>query len=224
MVPLFEGAQIEELANQGWTTSHVDASDDEAIANELVAAARSLGELVPGRLLGVSEVIRPLDDGDAHPRSLSAVHGLGALPFHTELSHRLRPCRYVILACLDPGLGAAATTTLDWRGLGFTEAEMRHLSSAPILARSGRRSFYTNILPVNRRFLRYDRDCLEPVDKRGETALDIVKIRLSTGKAHRHTWRRGNILLIDNWRCLHGREATIGLESRRLLRVLINDR
>ncbi|MFN3461157.1 MAG: TauD/TfdA family dioxygenase [Oceanibaculum sp.] len=117
---------------------------------------------------------------------------------------------------------STATTLLNWRTVDFSSDEFDELESAPILVRSGRRSFYSNILSPKRTFLRYDPGCLEAVDDRGQAALSLVEHRLSSIRPEVHQWRRGDILIIDNWSVLHGR-APSGQESgRQLARILID--
>ncbi|TYR36433.1 hypothetical protein FY036_01000 [Mesorhizobium microcysteis] len=181
-----------------------------------------LGTRVMGRAGKLEEVIQPQTFEDAHPRSLSAQYGLNALPFHVELSHRPRPCRYLLLGCIDPGSPSAVTMLINWRTLGFSPEELRLLEGAPILVRTGRRSFYSTIISSDRTFLRYDPGCLEAVDERGQAALRLVAHRLIGGSPETHHWRRGDILIIDNWRFLHGRGPSDQDSGRRLARILIN--
>ncbi len=196
--------------------------DAEPVACELKRLGCMLGTPVAGRGTALEEVIEPQATGEAHPRSLSAQFGLGALPFHVELSHRPRPCRYLLLGCLDPGSPSAATMLIDWRTLGLLSDEINLLESAPALVRSGRRSFYLTLLPPNPAFLRYDPGCLEAVDERGRAALDVVHRRLAAGQPEVHQWRRGDIVVIDNWRVLHGRAPSDRGSGRRLARILID--
>jgi hypothetical protein len=114
------------------------------------------------------------------------------------------------------------TTLLDWRTLGFSSEELRLLEDAPILVRTGRWSFYTAVLPPDRGFLRYDPGCLEAVDERGRAALKLLGDRLALGSPDAHEWRRGDILIIDNWRVLHGRGPADHSSGRRLARILID--
>lgn len=210
------------LEERGWTSRSVGADDPSALLAELERMADGLGQRAPGRAEATTETLVPLAAAEAHPRSLSARYGLDALPFHTELSHRQRPCRYLLLGCLDPGSPGAVTLMLDWRSLGFSADELDLLASAPILARTGRRSFYTTLLSAGRSFLRWDPGCLEAVDTRGRSALDLVERRLADGRAVSHRWRRGDILLIDNWRILHGRGRSGPASGRRLARIVID--
>lgn len=217
-----EALLLEALARRGWATYAAECPDAESIIAELGHIGDLLGTRTGGRAGALEEIIHPHRPDEAHPRSLSARYGLGALPFHTELSHRLRPCRYLALGCVDPGSPSVATLLLDWTRLGFSSDDLELLQAAPVLVRSGRRSFYTTILPPDHTFLRYDPGCLEAVDARGRTALSRVSDRLSSAAPHSHEWRRGDILVIDNWRVLHGRDRSEHGSGRRLARILID--
>jgi len=210
------------LDERGWAAHAAERPDAEAVIGELGRIGDLLGTRTAGRAGALEEVVQPQQPGEAHPRSLSARYGLNALPFHTELSHRPRPCRFLLLGCVDPGSPSAVTMLLDWRTLGLSPDELQLLEGAPILVRSGRRSFYTTILPSDQAFLRYDPGCLEAVDARGRAALRLIEHRLAGGAPRSHEWRRGDILIIDNWRVLHGRGPSDEGAGRRLARILID--
>jgi hypothetical protein len=210
------------LAERGWSLYCGAGADADATLSGLGKLGDRLGTRVPGRAGLLEEVIEPKGADDAHPRSLSARYGLDAFPFHTELSHRTRPCRYLLLGCIDPGSLNAATMLLDWRTLGFSSQELDLLEGTAVLVRSGRRSFYATILAPGGIFLRYDPGCLEAVDQRGRMALALIKDRIAAGSPQIHHWQRGDILIIDNWRVLHGRSSSDRGSGRRLARILID--
>lgn len=210
------------LIERGWVHHTVVATEAYAVVSELDRVANLLGTRVRGRAGALEEVLRPRTADDAYPRSLSAHYGLSAFPFHTELSHRPRPCRYLLLGCMAPGSPSAATLLVDWRTLGFSAKELDLLKSAPILVRTGRRSFYSTMLSPDHTFLRYDPGCLESVDERGKAALRVIERRLAAGLPVIHHWRSGDILIIDNWRVLHARGPSEPSSGRRLARILID--
>lgn len=210
------------LAERGWSRHRSEAADTDTMFRELAKLGDCLGMRVAGRASSLQEVVQPQAEDNAHPRSLSARFGLGALPFHTELSHRTRPCRYILLGCIDPGSTAAATMLLDWRTLRFSREELDLLEGTPVLVRTGRRSFYSTILSPGRAFLRYDPGCLEALDERSREALSLVGNRIAGAPSEMHHWRQGDILIIDNWRVLHGRSPSDRSSSRRLARILID--
>lgn len=216
----FETPLLAALKQCGWACHKTEVAAD--IISETRRVGSVFGSRARGRAGALEELIEPQVQKDAHPRSLSAQYGLGALPFHTDLSHRPRPCRYLLLGCIDPGSPGATTKLLDWQGLALSEEERRLLEAAPILVRNGRRSFYTTILSPQFGFLRYDPGCVEAVDERGNAALCLMKHRLATSRPTTHQWRRGDILIIDNWRVLHARGHSELGSGRRLARILID--
>lgn len=220
-----QGAAAKEavgaLRQSAWVDFHVPGT--EAILRQTLAkVADRLGRRVPGRAAAIEETIVPCTVERARPRSLSGAHGLRCLPLHVELSHRARPCRYVLFACLDTGTPSVATTLLDRRTLQFTADELLILRSAPILVRAGRRPFYSTILPSDDRYLRYDQCCMEAVDARGREAMHLLGVRLTECEPFRHRWTPGNMLIVDNWRALHGRDQAGATNGRRLARILID--
>lgn len=212
-----------DLRLRGWATLRVAARSEGEMVSALKEIGSMLGAPARGRAKSVEEILRPLTRSDAHPRSLSAIYGTNKLPFHTELGHRREPCRYLLLGCIDPGEPASATLLVDWRRIGLSEDDFALLESAPVLIRTGRRSFYSTILPRDRAFLRFDPGCMEAVDRRGADALRLIGDRLAGVHDYRQTWRTGDMLLVDNWRILHGREPSSAGNGRRLARVLIDE-
>jgi Taurine catabolism dioxygenase TauD, TfdA family len=215
-------AALAPLTERGWVCHATAHLGTEALLEETRALGDLLGTRAAGRARALEEIVRPRRPLEACPRSLSAHYGLDTLPFHVELSHRPRPCRYLLLGCIEPGSPSATTRLLDWRTLAFSPEDFQLLESAPVLVRSGRRSFYSTILSSDRRFLRYDPACLEAVDERGRSALKLLKHQLALGSSETHEWHRGDILIVDNWRVLHGRGPSAPDSGRSLARILID--
>lgn len=214
---------LSDLRVRGWANLRVEARGEDDMVSALRSVGGLLGAPARGRARSVEEILRPLGRSDAHPRSLSAIYGTGRLPFHVELGHRRQPCRYLLLGCIDPGEPASATLLVDWNRIGLEERDFALLENAPILVRTGRRSFYSTILPKGRDFLRFDPGCMEAIDRRGAEAMRLMEDRLAAARAERQDWRTGDMLLVDNWRILHGREPSNAGNGRRLARVLIDE-
>lgn len=209
------------LRDTGWMVASVDG-DESLVADALGNLCDELGTVIYGRGGADIESISPTPREFAHQRSLSAVHGLGALPLHVELSHRIRPCRYVALACLNTGTASVPTALLDRHTIAFSADERTMLRNAVLLVRSGRRSFYSSILPPDDLWLRFDAGCMEAFDARGRAAMEMIEDRLARSSPTLHHWRAGEILVIDNWRVLHGRASAEKAAGRRLSRMLID--
>ena len=215
------GQEIIRIHRQAcWRCYSTSAENYEAFAALLLAFARRIGIVVPGRNGALIEPIVPRPTEAAEERSLSAAYGLSELPMHIDTAHYLRPARYLLLGCANPGQSGAQTRLTPISALKFTPGELSLLTSAALLVRTGRGSFYSTIFDKGRPFLRYDPGCMEPLDARGEEALQIVSDAIGRIEVIKHDWRRGEILLLDNWNMLHGRTATAA-DNRLLFRVSV---
>ena len=206
----------------GWALVRSGYNEQDDILALMRTIGAELGRVVVGRHSASTEFLRPRTRVEASPRSQSAAFGLNEIPLHSDQSHKPVPCRYLVLGCLDAD-GATSTNMLKWRKLNLSEDEWRLLEQAPILVDNGRLSFFSTILPANRSYMRYDRACLRARCNRGKTALTLLEHRLSEECPTSHFWRRGDILLIDNWNTLHGRAASTQ-SNRCLARMMFDGR
>ncbi len=180
--------------------------------------------------------ILPQEEQDATIRAVSEHHANIALtrkavPWHTEKMYARALPSYVILVCEEPGFGgrtllldgekAAATLLaqeprLEKVVLGYSKGDV--MITRPLIAvhpRSG------NLV------LRYRQEhperlaCSTIVQGNG---LDAKTINSLVGSAlttpdYEHSWTKGDVLVIDNLRMLHARNAYIG--ERVLHRMLV---
>jgi len=204
----------------GFRSFGIQASTEAEIGSHLLSLARRLGRPLSGRGGKLVEPIVPRDKKNAEPSSLSAVHGLGELPMHIDTGHYLQPARFLLLGCVRPGTSGTKTRLIDTRKLEFYPDQLALLHSAPFLVRSGRRSFYSTILDRARPYFRYDPGCMEPVERLGEKAMATMRGAIARSPVEFHQWRVGEILMIDNWRMLHGRTPSAE-DGRLLLRVSV---
>ena len=206
---------LKELDSAGWVV--VPSS-----AVHVLEVARSLGIPVPSRFgRGLVDVLVPVSQERAHPRSLSGIYGLGALPFHIDTAHWAVPCRYVLLSLAEAADTSTGTMLLNWSGL-FTQAEQRRLAAAVLLVRNGHRSFYAPILDTQRGLLRCDPGCTVPASRDAQEVMTMVAERSGAGAASVHMWSKEDLLIVDNWRTLHSRPPTPNSSQRRLRRVLVS--
>jgi hypothetical protein len=191
----------------------------------LFELAGRLGDPVPVRRGGPTlDRLVPVDRDAAPSRTLSALYGVGRFPMHTDAaSHRIPP-RFLLLR-FD---GREATTTptqlLDFNSLDLGPREMAALRREVWLVRGGvGRTFYTTILSRTSigQMVRFDPGCMEPAlgtDSRGLPALLEAFEGVEPVDVY---WQPEEIVVIDNWRFVHGRGA-VDLEHDRVLeRVLV---
>lgn len=205
------------LEVNGWAIISTAARTQEGIATELKSLASAHGDIVPGRGGRLVEPILPEPVETARPGSLSSKYGLRPLPLHTDTAHWNIPCRYLLLACVDPGPLPTPTFLLDSRRVQLSERETLACRSAVFAIQNGRFSFYGSINERGRPFIRLDPGCMTALSRDGATALEAFSRERQAKILHRHDWKQGDVLLLDNWRILHARGHDMPTEAGRIL-------
>jgi hypothetical protein len=127
-----------------------------------------------------------------------------------------------VLACVQPGYGSRATLLLDTQQVQLNDSQKVLLHSAPLRVTNGQKSFFSTILSKGRPFVRFDPGCMTPTSSDGVKALDIYSQHNSPDCVEAVHWETGKVVVLDNWRFLHGREASDCTDSdRTLLRISI---
>ena len=166
--------------------------------------------------------LSPLPRSTAKPQSLSGRYGLDNFPLHCDTSHWSIPCRFVVLACVNPGEHSAQTALLQMSAVAMSSLERALAHSSVFLIRNGRRSFYSTVFSSTRTFARMDPGCMIPLNSDGRHVMALFDYQRNLQRVSTVAWHPGDIVVIDNWRCLHGRVGAVGAaDTRLLLRMLI---
>lgn len=191
--------------------------------DEILRLARTLGEPCAGRSGRVLEKLSPLQPSMAKTKSLSAAHGVKTLPMHIDGAHLTEPPHFIILACKCPDSSPVPTVLVRFDELGLTSAELQECEAAPFLVRNGRRSFYSTISSPFRPFLRFDQECMSPVTRAASDVSRSIAACVLRSDPAIIDWAAGDIVIIDNWRVLHGRglQSSAASTDRRLIRVSV---
>jgi alpha-ketoglutarate-dependent taurine dioxygenase len=206
----------------GWSISSAGPISRERLVEQMLTLARSLGEVVAGRNKHLVEPVIPRPVDAAFPASLSSVYGLGTLPMHTDTAHWSTPCRYLVMACAEPGPQPTPTLLMDSNRVELSDQERLAMLRAVFLIRNGHRSFYGYVKDSSREFLRLDPGCMAPVCSEGAAVLRVFERDRQRHLLQRHDWKLGDILIIDNWRMLHGRgDGEQTSPGRVLLRTMV---
>ena len=199
----------EGLTTQGW--SLVDWPSDQPALH----LADKLGTPEPSRLGGpLVDTLRPVNQEEARPRSLSAIWGLGAFPFHTDGSAQRRPPRYVLLRLASGSASQRPTLLQDFRALPLGRATKKSLARDVWLVNGGRGRFLTSILSSTlisgSTILRFDPACMRPCSAPTGAARAVLEACLFSPAIV--DWQPGKLLVFDNWRVLHARAAKAGTD------------
>jgi len=210
------------IKQNGWWLSKLEGED----LNGLLDIAKELGVPVGGRKKGqLIEILKPQDSESANKKSLSKRFGFSAFPYHCDTAHWATPIRYIVLGCINPGSCGRKTFLIDWQKIEFELREINLLRNAVFLIKNGRNSFYSTILDQNEKFFRFDPGCMSPVDNEASNTLNLIEDKISEVEPIEISWKKGSVLVIDNWRMLHGRGCVSvmseNLITRELHRVLV---
>lgn len=183
-----------------------------------VAAKLGVVEQVDGLRL-VQELV-PKHMGASTPNTYSGNFGYGAFPLHTDLAHWSCPPRYLVLRCVV-GNPAISTRVLD----GDVLVERIGASALGRCLVRPRRPLAGGLHLLHvlehrelgpRFLLRWDSLYLQPANAFANATFERVKDGLSTVRPTEHTLvNRGDTLVIDNWRMLHGRAPVSATSSSR---------
>jgi hypothetical protein len=203
------------LQDRGWATITCEDASDDQITTAVKTMAGRLGTPVADRGSDIFQALKPTTPKQAHPSSLSAQFGTGELPLHMDTAHWTTPCRYVVLACLEPGPSPTPTYLYDCMTSPFDNNETRVLREGLFHVKNGRKSFYSSVVSSMRSYFRFDPGCMFPMNDAAKDAAHVFTQKLENSiKFH---WRRGALLVLDNWRVLHGRGEAHGDEGGRIL-------
>lgn len=155
------------------------------------------------------ERVSPKTSDRARPGTMSALYGMGSFPPHTERAHWPTPPRFLILRSVGDASNRP-TILLDSYRLALDPKLTQELLQTPWIVRWGEVSFRSRVLLPSSGakglwHVRYDRCCMTPCEEAGEGLSNRLEEALASLEPERHYWEPGTVLIIDNWRVLHGR-------------------
>jgi Taurine catabolism dioxygenase TauD, TfdA family len=207
----------ERLQTDGWASLKLGLDGIPCLKERVTEIARSLGSVVVGPGGTLVETISPRSETTARAASLSHRFGCGALPLHCDTAHWIIPCRYIVLACMAVGSVRTPTLLVNAHDPNFSGEERLLARSKCFLVRNGRKSFYASIVDSKRSFVRIDPGCMEPVTEASATAMRLYDFERQRSRIISFDWKAGDVLIIDNWRMLHGRGNETAADSERQL-------
>jgi alpha-ketoglutarate-dependent taurine dioxygenase len=211
---------LRELSRNGYAVTR--AKNEGAVLSIAERLGTPLREQRDSR---VYRLISPTTAEASLANTLSSRYGLGSFPFHTDTAYWLKPARFLLLHCVNPGSGARPTLLLDTARWRLRAAESRLLTRG-LWITAGARPFLATVLsPIFGGFdIRYDVDCMRPAATSGEEAGALIRRKIRASHTAQVDWIPRMLLVIDNRRLLHSRgDADAPDMNRQLGRVLVGD-
>ena len=202
---------------------------------DLVRVAQSIGTIIriqshlPRSDIPTVQNLRPRQKNMASKNQSSAQFGLSAFPLHTDLAHWIQPPRYALFRCIV-GFKCVATRLLHYRNA--VEAMGADTFSRALFR--PRRALYGQILsllPTRLRLgsgdgMRWDPIFIKPMNESAYRVVDVMRDEYWQENCTKTVSLVyfGDTLLIDNLRCLHGRDAvTLEATPRQLERIYLSE-
>jgi hypothetical protein len=190
-------------------------------------ALSDLGQVDVVEGLNPIQTLVPREKSEALPNTYSGNFGVTEFPLHTDLAHWAIPPRYLALRCIR-GVESVATRLLDGKFLmkRFGIDTLRTILVQPrrpirngkqllqLLERVGTSSEFR---------LRWDSIYLKPASALSdELFADVLEFVTSLEPSEIFLLERGDTLIIDNWRYLHGRaNAADSAKNRQIDRAYL---
>lgn len=207
-----------ELEEKGWIEIDEELSD-----NELLGLAKSIGVILPHPNGKNIDTIIPKKPEQSINNSLSYRFGYDSFPLHSDTAFWTKPARYILLT--SENVSKTATTIITFNQIieKFTEEDFINLEQAVYLVKIPNKTFYTKLKQRfdNEYCFRYDTSTMKPSNdcaKKIEGRLNEIFQSLKLIKIN---WVPNKIIILDNWKTLHGRESIQEDLNRKLKRIYI---
>ena len=203
-----------QLRQNGWAAIQVARNDQ-----TLLELATMYGRPIPAKDGRLISELRPTLPSKAAPNTFASVHGTKAYPLHTDTAFWPTPARYIILSAT--GDLRRSTTLCRWEALlqSFLIAELRCIESSIWTVTVTRQPFLCTL-----RFnshddvgYRFDPLAMSPINWAAQDARQILEDHLAKVEPITFNWADHAVLVLDNWKVLHGRGAAPEREGERVV-------
>lgn len=216
--------ELSRLRDEVWEIGYaVRNAGFSNLATESLAAA--IGDPVA---LGGGQIVHeisPKTMEEALSNTYSGNYGLGEFPLHTDMSTWFVPPRYLMLRCIV-GMSDVATTVVD--PISAIDAIGAANLIRAVMKPRKRVAGKIGLLSIARRIpsglmIRWDDRYLVPCSRSGETYARAFASEIKTLVVEKVSLSEpGDLLILDNWRMLHGRSSVSESgRSRRIERVYL---
>jgi alpha-ketoglutarate-dependent taurine dioxygenase len=140
---------------------------------------------------------------------------------HFDGVHLRIPPRLVVLFCVQ-NTEERPTLVVSWQNVVNGFSDVRALEREVFWLRNGRYSFMDSILDRDRQFVRLDPGCMIPATRgAGDVMRDTLRFA-QQAKPDQICLHPGEVLILDNWRVMHGRGLPRCEGERTLLRLQLD--
>jgi len=219
--PLADGKSAKASPNLGSVGSALRADGLAQIEWPTDRAFEGLADQL-GIVVRSQRRLEPKTRVEAHPASLSADHGRGRFPWHTDGAQETQPPRWLLMRVLTPT--HTPTHFLDAMALLESSYMEEAVTRGAWSVSGGPHTFYAPVRsPISGR-LRWNQDLMKPASRLAREVEHLWTLTLGQVEYVEHDWRLGRVLIVDNTRWLHARPAvSLNDNARQLERILADN-
>jgi L-asparagine oxygenase len=187
----------------------------------------NVGGLLPSSGIPTVQCLRPRNTTEVKQNQYSGHYGLSTFPLHTDLAHWALPPPYLLLRCVV-GSNDVFTHVLSWTRI-VDLVGTAALRKAVFMARSRQIGCSGLVRAMSHHHqtevLRWDPIFLRPLNQHARALASVMLDPTWNGAAIKILLHQpGDMVLIDNWRMLHGRSQVLAHSTvRRIERVYLSE-
>jgi len=189
-----------------------------------ISLVKKLGEITPTTNGQEYDVIVANDGRNARLGSFSQNFGLNTFPLHTDTAFWAVPARLLVM--WSPEISSTSTTMLPWKDIldRFSQTEKNAVNEAVFVVKTFENSNYRaiNFISSKKNGYRYDPNIMLPANRQAEKFVEAFNKVISQVNLIDLYWSGSNVLVLNNWKMLHGRSRVDNEhEKRKIYRAYV---
>jgi len=188
----------------------------------ILEIATSLGSIRPHPNGEKLSILSPSHGEHSIKGTFSHRYGFSLFPLHTDTAFWSQPSRYIVIGMF---MKSDSNTHLIQTSEVFSKLSTKSLNyakSATYIIDTIEGKKYTSLLfsEFGENGFRFDPSCMKPINKAANYFHNEFCYLLENIKVNEIHWTGNKAVVIDNWKCLHGRGCVAEDEhNRELMRV-----
>lgn len=208
----------EAILNKGWELIKGQSIDN----INLLKTANRYGIVFPDSNQNLIQELNPKNKKNGIKNSFSYNFGLSDFPYHTDTAFDNTPAKYFLLASVFKS--RTTTNIIDFDSIirNLNEREFKTLKNSIFLLNTPQEKKFTNLIFIKNKKtgIRYDPNIMLPYNSDSKDAVVILNEHITKTKPIEIIWNQEQILIVDNWRCIHSRSNVVD-DKRTLKRIYI---
>jgi alpha-ketoglutarate-dependent taurine dioxygenase len=168
-----------------------------------------------------SDALEPRSHNFDNRGAWSNIYGAGKFPMHTDFAYEAVPPRFIVLRCVKLNNSNRSTRVFDTKMLPTHLT--RQIAKIPWMIRHKERRGVIRMIDKGTKkgfeIWRYDPVCMSTYFSKHRRVIERLE-EIFANKAACIQWQVDWSVIIDNWRCLHGRGLNTTSDTREEVRVL----